>query len=161
MRAIRILVGATATAAALWAAAVAVAASPHSVTVGPSDTSSGWGGKNYLLGKTASPSLCPASTDPLDTLCDHVSLTVDVSSGYWDTHTGSASVSISWGSSSDNFDLYLYSSSGHLVVSSAQSSTHSESVTVSKPAGRGAAFVRAEVSSEPARDPGTERVWVL
>jgi hypothetical protein len=110
-------------------------ASPHSVIVGPSDTSSGWSGKNYLLGRTASPSLCPASTDPLDTLCDHVTLNVDVSSGYWDTHSGSATVSISWGSSSDNFDLYLYNPSGHLVASSARGSSTSESVSVSKPAG--------------------------
>src|SRR5207248_112167 len=106
------LVGVAAAAIVVWLASPAVSASPGSLTIGPSNTSGSWSGKSFVLGTTASPSLCPASADPLNTLCDHLALSSSASSSYWSTHSGSATVSISWASSSDNFDLYVYSSGG-------------------------------------------------
>src|SRR5439155_8315805 len=93
------------------------AASPSSSSIGPSDTSASWTGKSFLAGSTPGPSACPPSVDPNDVLCDHFTLTSDASSDYWTTHTGSMTVSISWASGSNNFDLYVYASGGPLAAS--------------------------------------------
>lgn len=111
------------------------AASAKSVTVAPSSPSAGWSGKSFLLGKTASPGLCSPSIDPLGLLCDHETVVVDVSSSYWDAHSGSVRITIGWSSSSDDFDLYVYNSSGQLAGSSASKGSTGEGVTVSKPSG--------------------------
>src|SRR5438067_4336403 len=111
------------------------AASPSSGSVGPSSTSLSWSGQTFAAAATPSPSACPASADPSNSLCDHVKLTVSADPSYWNTHSGGVSVSISWQGSSNNFDLYVYDSSGTQVASSAQSSGTSESVFVSKPSG--------------------------
>src|SRR5205807_1145389 len=124
--------------AALAAAAMVVgfattgnAAAPASGTIGPSVASLSWTGNNFAVGTTPGPSACTS-----DALCDHYSLNVGVGKTYWGTHTGSVSVSISWGDSSNNFDLYVYNSSGSLVGSSAASSGTSEGVTIGNAAGK-------------------------
>ena len=93
-------------------------------SIGPSDTSTGWTGKTFAAGATPTPAACTSVT------CDYFTLVVAVSSSYWSDHSGSATVSIHWGSSSDNFDLYV-SRAG----SSASSSSTSEAVTISNPYG--------------------------
>ena len=128
-----------AVAVVLALAAPAFAASPGSGTVSPSSPSVSWRGQYYALGATASPSLCPASTDPANLLCDHFWLTVDVGSAYWDSHDGGVDVSINWSSSllsKPNFDLYVYTAGGALVASSARGSGTSESVHLSQPRGK-------------------------
>ena len=90
----------------------ALAASPSGATIGPSHPSTGWSGKVFALGATASPALCPLPADAGNVLCDHFKLSVDVSSAYWSSHSGAVSVTIRWASGSNDFDLYLYSSSG-------------------------------------------------
>jgi hypothetical protein len=124
--------------AALAAAAMVVgfatagnAASPASGTVGPSAPSLSWTGNNFAIGTTPGPSACTS-----DALCDHFSLTVGVGKTYWGNHTGGAAVSISWGDSSNDFDLYVYNSSGSLVGFSTASSGTSERVTIGKAAGK-------------------------
>jgi hypothetical protein len=124
------LAGLTAALVILATAAPAWAASPSSGSVGPGDASTAWTGQSYVAGATASPAACWAGGD---TLCDHFSLSVPASSSYWDTHTGSVRISIAWGSSSNNFDLYVYS--GGLVGSSASDSSTGESVSISNPSG--------------------------
>jgi hypothetical protein len=115
----------------LAVAAPGWAASPSSGSVGPNDASAGWTGQSYVAGATASPSACGAGGDAL---CDHFSLSVAATSEYWDTHTGSVRISIAWGSSSNNFDLYVYDG-GSLAGSSASGSSTGESVTISEPSG--------------------------
>jgi hypothetical protein len=131
----RILIVAGVVALVLATGTAGHAATPSSVAVSPTDTSDAWTGVSFLAGATLSPSACPASVDVTNTLCDHVSLDVGVAGGYWDTHTGGARVSISWASSSDNFDLYVYGSGGSLVGSSKASSSTSESVSLPSAAG--------------------------
>ena len=41
--------------------------------------------------------------------CDDYTLTVDVPADYWDTHTGGATITISWATPANDFDLYVYS----------------------------------------------------
>jgi hypothetical protein len=122
----------------MWslAAGAADAASPLGATVGPGNRSAGWAGKVFVLGATQSPSLCPLPQDSNDILCDHFSLTVGVSPGYWSTHSGGIGVSIRWASSSDNFDLYLYDSSGSQVAASAAPSGTTEHVSLAKASGK-------------------------
>jgi hypothetical protein len=69
-----------------------------------------------------------------DALCDHFSLSVPVASSYWSSHTGAMHVSIGWGSSSDNFYLYVYRG-GNLVASSTSGSSSAESVSITSPSG--------------------------
>src|SRR5688500_16435521 len=128
MRAARALVTAAAGAVILATAGVAYAASPPSGSIGPSDPSDGWAGKHFALGSIPLPGLCNRET------CDYYDLSVVVPAGYWSDHTGSASVSISWESSTDNFDLYLYKG-GKLLKSSTQPLSNSEAVSVSSPGG--------------------------
>ena len=128
MKAPRVLATAVVVALMLGLATAGYAASPSSGSIGPSDPSDGWAGKVFALGSTPLPGLCNHDT------CDYYDLTVAVSSGYWNDHTGSASVSISWGSATDNFDLYVYKA-GQLVKSSTQVVSTSEGVTLSGPSG--------------------------
>jgi hypothetical protein len=128
MKAPRALVLAAAAAVILGMAGMAYAASPSSASIGPSRLSAGWAGKVFSLGSVPLPGLCDHDK------CDYFALDVAVSSSYWADHTGSASVSISWGSSADNFDLYVYKG-GQLVKSSAQVVSSSEGVTLSSPSG--------------------------
>lgn len=125
----RLLTLAAAIALVVGGAGAALAASPGSASIGPGGSIS-WTGQSYLAGATASPSACGVT----NTLCDHFALSVGETSTYWSSHTGGVTVSITWASSSDNFDLYLYKGSA-LVGSSARSSSTSESVFAKSAAG--------------------------
>ena len=95
-------------------------ATPDHGTVGPSNTQVTWTG--ILAGSVAVPELCP---DPTPT-CDHFSLTVDVPASHWDTNHGGVDLQIEWGSSLDDYDMYVYDKDGNLVGQSASGGTDSE-----------------------------------
>lgn len=132
--------------AAALVAAVAVssqASTPSSGSVGPAKLQQTWDGHYYAAaanaGGGADPAaddaVCPSkSIDPTDSLCDHFTLTVDVAPAYWSNHHGSLKVSATWPDSGNDFDLYVYDSSGALVNSSA-SSAGTESVVIANPSG--------------------------
>jgi hypothetical protein len=123
--------------AVLWGvtATGAGAASPSGATVGPAHPGAGWNGKVFVAAATASPALCPLPADANNVLCDHFKLTVGVAPSYWTTHSGGISVAIHWGSGSNNFDLYLYDSSGRQVAASASASGTRESVSLPRASG--------------------------
>jgi hypothetical protein len=101
------------------------AASPPSGTIGPASASVSWHGGPYVI-PTPVPDVCPPATDPLNVRCDHFYLTVDVPPSYWDTNTGGADIQITWASSDDDYDLYVYDNTGNLVGQSATGGTTSE-----------------------------------
>jgi hypothetical protein len=73
---------------------------------------------------------CPPQADPVNVVCDHFFLTVNVAPSYWDTHTGGARIAIDWsatGDTDDDFDMYIYQG-GSLVDQSAAGGTTSEAV---------------------------------
>jgi uncharacterized repeat protein (TIGR01451 family) len=117
------------------AARQAGAATPSSGTIGhPDGTSVSWTGQTYVAGAVADPIAagagCPPEADPVNAVCDHFFLTVDVDPSYWSTHTGGARVTVSWaatGDTGDDFDMYIYQA-GALVDQSAAGGTTSESV---------------------------------
>ncbi len=114
----------TATAAAASLATGAGASTPGSTTLSPSDTGTStvsWSGGPYS-GVVADPSVCTDAT------CDTHTVTLNVPAGYWDTHTGSVTIDITWALASDDFDLYVQDSTGRQVGSSAAGGTTSESV---------------------------------
>jgi BNR repeat-like domain len=124
-------------AAALVAGVVAPAtraANPASGAIGPASQRTSWDGKFYEARATADPEACPAAADANNTLCDHYTLKVNVAPSYWDTHTGGANVTISWPSTDDDFDLYIYKN-GSQVASSAQGGTTSEQAFVNEASG--------------------------
>jgi len=89
--------------------ASAHATTPSGGAVSPTAKSVSWQGHSYTAAAVADPSQCPpASLDPGDAVCDHFSLTVNVDPSYWDTHIGGAEVTITWASSDNDFDLYIY-----------------------------------------------------
>jgi hypothetical protein len=55
----------------------------------------------------------PASTDPLDAVCDHYALTVDVASSYWEEHHGGVDVLVP-----ADFYGYAYTPENRLVAAS-------------------------------------------
>lgn len=105
------------------------AATPALGTIGPASPSFTWQGQLYAFQATPVPEAC-APVDPLNTTCDHFSLTVDVPASYWDTNTGGADIAISWGSPDNDFDLYVYDNTATLVGSSASGGTTSERVFI-------------------------------
>jgi hypothetical protein len=91
------------------------AATPPLGTIGPTPGSSvSWTGGPYVI-----PTPVPEACDPSNVRCDHFQLTVNVPPSYWDTHTGGADIQITWASSGDDFDLYVYDNTGNLVGQSA------------------------------------------
>jgi len=114
------------------------AADPRSGTVGPpSGSSVSWTGHHYAAGAIADPVAggagCPPEADPLDLICDHFFLTVNVAPSYWDTHTGGVRVKISWASASDDFDMYVYKDGQ--VVERSGGSTNQEEVFLQSASG--------------------------
>jgi hypothetical protein len=103
----------------------AEAATPSFGTIGTSNASVSWTGQFYAVQATPLPDAC-APVDPLNTTCDHFSLSVDVPPSYWDTNTGGADIEIHWPSSDNDFDLYVYDNTGTLVGQSASGGTTSE-----------------------------------
>ena len=111
------------------------AATPSSGTIGPPNgTAVSWTGQTYVAGAVADPVAagagCPPQADPVNAVCDHFFLTVNVSPSYWNTHTGGARIAIDWsatGDTGDDFDMYIYQG-GSLVDQSATGGTTSEAV---------------------------------
>jgi hypothetical protein len=111
-------------------------ATPSSGTLGPTAGTVSWTGQHYAAAAVADPTACPpASLDPQNLVCDHFSLTVNVDPSYWNTNSGGASVTISWGSAANDFDLYVYDSSGNEVAHSAAGGTTSEQLLISNASG--------------------------
>ncbi len=103
----------------------AEASSPQSTTLSPAEgggsSSVAWSGGPYT-GFVADPAACTDAT------CDAHSMTLNVPADYWDTHQGTVKVDITWGLSSDDFDLYVYDSAGKLAGKSAAGGTTEETV---------------------------------
>lgn len=79
-----------------------------------------WTGGPYT-GATADPSVCTAAT------CDTYALAVNVPATFYAANpTYSIHVGITWASSTNDFDLYVYDATGALVASSAQGGTTAE-----------------------------------
>jgi uncharacterized repeat protein (TIGR01451 family) len=118
------------------------AATPSSGTIGPPDgTSVSWTGQTYAVGAVADPATggaaCPPQADPVNAVCDHFFLTVEVAPSYWNTHTGGARVTVDWsasGDTGDDFDMYVYQG-GVLVDRSGSGGTTSEGVFLEEAAG--------------------------
>ncbi len=101
-------------------------ATPSAGTLVPSstgDTSSvSWTGGPYTA-VTADPSLCSSLS------CDEFFLTVNIDSSVYVNHPEyTVSVHIGWATTPNDFDLYVYDSSGTLVNSSTQGNTTFEDV---------------------------------
>ena len=111
------------------------AATPPSGTVGPSNATVEWAGPVYTMANVDPAACPPAAQDPLDLLCDHFTLTVDVAAGHWQNNTGGAEVAISWADSTNDFDLYVYDSAGTQVASSASGGTTSERAFIQSASG--------------------------
>ena len=119
-----LLVGAVAMTGALIN--VASAATPGSLSLGSAAGSKSWTGKSYAQA-VPDPALCLSKAeDPGDATCDHLALTV--------TGGGKVDVSISWSSSADDFDLYVYKGDT-LVASSATGGSTSEKASISPASG--------------------------
>ncbi len=101
------------------------AATPATGTISPTTPSASWTGQFYAVQATPVPEAC-APVDPLNTTCDHFSLTVDVPPSYWATHHGGAQIQITWASSANDFDLFVYDKTGALVGQSNSGGTTSE-----------------------------------
>src|SRR5207248_4368907 len=79
-----------------------------------------WGGGPYT-GATADPSVCTSVT------CDSYTLNVNVPATFYAANPNySVQVGINWSSNTNDFDLYVYDSSGNVVCSSGQGMTTSE-----------------------------------
>src|SRR5204862_7219962 len=105
--------------------APAAAATPGGGTVSAANPSISWTGASSLAADTALPEQCPPA-DPGNLLCDHFALPIDIPSNFWTLHSGGVSIQITWASSDNDFDLYVYNSGGTLVGASAQGGTTSE-----------------------------------
>jgi hypothetical protein len=85
-----------------------------------------WQGQFYAAAAVVDPILCPpAAADPINLICDHFQLSVQ--------DAGTVAVTISWATADDDFDLYVFDSTGLLVASSADTGTTSETVSFSSP----------------------------
>ena len=106
----------------LAGAAPSPAANPTAGTINSSMTSTSWMGQTYAVSAVADPAECPPPIDPFNLICDHYYLTVD--------ELGGAQITINWGSSDNDFDLYVYDSGGNEVTHSASGGTTSEQVFI-------------------------------
>lgn len=113
------------------------AATPATGTIGPSPDpqSVSWVGQFYAAQATPVPEACPPEADPANLRCDHFYLTVNVPPSYWSANTGGAEIAISWASSANDFDLYVYDSSDNQVDFSAAGGTTSERVFIENASG--------------------------
>ena len=106
------------------------AATPSGGAISSTAKSASWQGHFYAASAVADPTQCPpASLDPA-AVCDHFALTVNVDPSYWATHIGGAEVTITWASSDNDFDLYIYDQNGNLVAASAAGGTTFERTLV-------------------------------
>ena len=106
------------------------AATPSGGAISSTAKSVSWQGHFYAASTVADPTQCPpVSLDPA-AVCDHFALTVNVDPSYWATHIGGAEVTITWASSDNDFDLYIYDQNGNLVAASAAGGTTFERTVV-------------------------------
>jgi hypothetical protein len=54
----------------------------------------------------------------MNTFCDHFFISLNLASDFWTTHTGTVTVTITWPSGSNDFDLYIYRQSDGAQVAS-------------------------------------------
>lgn len=96
------------------------AASPSSGTIDPTNQILSWQGAFYAFGVNADPAQCPPAADPLNLLCDHFFLNINLPSSFWLTNTGSVTITITWPSSTtqNDFDLFVYRQSDGAQVAS-------------------------------------------
>ena len=109
------------------------AASPSSGTVSQSNPNLPWSGALFVM-STPVPEACPPAGDPGNVRCDHFFLTIDVPATFWTQNTGGVAIRITWLSSDNDFDLYVYNPEGTQVASSAAGGTTSEAVFLEFPA---------------------------
>src|SRR5256885_11579622 len=110
------------------------AATPPGATITDTQPSTSWQGQFYAFGVSADPAQCPPAVDTMNLLCDHFYLNINLSPTFWQTHTGSVTITIQWASSDNDFDLYIYrQSDGRQVGSSASGGTTSEQVALQSP----------------------------
>ena len=110
------------------------AATPPGATITDTQPSTSWQGQFYAFGVSADPAQCPPAVDTMNLLCDHFYLNINLSPTFWQTHTGSVTITIQWASSSNDFDLYIYrQSDGQQVGFSASGGTTSEQVALQSP----------------------------
>ncbi len=98
----------------------AKAATPSSGPISQTSPSFTWQGAFYPFGVNADPSQCPPAADPLNLLCDHFFLTIDLPSSFWQFNTGTVTITITWPSSTaqNDFDLFIYRQSDGAQVGS-------------------------------------------
>jgi hypothetical protein len=96
------------------------AASPSSGAISDTSPSFTWTGATYTFGVNADPAQCPPAADPLNLLCDHFFLNINLASNFWQSNTGTVTVTINWPSSvtSNDFDLFVYRQSDGAQVGS-------------------------------------------
>lgn len=107
------------------------AATPDAGTVSPSRDTFSWKGEHYQQGSFATAAGCE-SIDAGDARCDHVRLNVDASQAFYRKNPAAgARIRIAWGSSDDDFDLYVYDAdTGDEVGASFQPETSFEQVFI-------------------------------
>src|SRR2546428_10400875 len=93
------------------------AAIPSSGTISQTNLSLTWQGPSYTLAN-ADPSMCPPSIDMMNLLCDHFFLTINLPTDFWTSHTGTVTITITWISGGNDFDLYIYRPSERQLVGS-------------------------------------------
>lgn len=104
-------------------ASPASGATPPSGTLSPQGNHTvSWQSPDFAKGTFGGPESCPAA-DPGSSTCDHFDLTVDVPPSYWDdTPEGGVPVTVKWDVPTNDFDLYIYDSTGKKVAESAGTS---------------------------------------
>lgn len=121
---------------------LALAADPDNGRVGPGTAPVTWDGKHYRVAATVTNTANPAAAcpprqaDPSNTVCDYFTVDVAVPEGFYDANSGGASISITWESADDDFDLYVFDADGNLAGSSAAGGTTVESVSLPDASGK-------------------------
>jgi len=116
-----ITLGVVATALSSGAVASTPSTSTLSDPAGGGTSTTTWTGGPYT-GAVLDPATCTDAT------CDTHEVALNVPAEYWETHEGAVSVNISWGSSAEDYDLYVYDADGNQIASSAAGGTTKEQV---------------------------------
>ena len=107
----------------------ATASQPGSTTLSPPTGSEPskvtWTGSFALTGRVDPAIPCQAAQD---VSCDTHELKLNVPQDYWDDHTGSVTVAVTWQDSTNDLDLEVKDADGNVVGSSASGGTVKESV---------------------------------